>query len=60
MGSQEHNMVVLRQIIKHIPKKLIERLKHQHKIQALKEKELETSPLIRLAAVQMQFDFGDI
>ena len=33
MGSQEHNMVVLGQIVKHIPKKLIEKLKNQHKIQ---------------------------
>lgn len=27
MGSQEHNMVVLGQIVKHIPGKLIEKLK---------------------------------
>ena len=33
MGSQEHNMVVLGQIVKHIPKKLIEKLKNKHKIQ---------------------------
>ena len=33
MGSQEHHMVVLGQIVKHIPKKLIEKLKNQHKIQ---------------------------
>ena len=33
MGSQEHNMVVLGQIVKLIPKKLIEKLKNQHKIQ---------------------------
>lgn len=33
MGSQEHNMVVLGQIVKHIPKKLIEKLKKMHKIQ---------------------------
>ena len=26
MGSQEHNMLVLGQIVKHIPKKLIEKL----------------------------------
>ena len=31
MGSQEHNMVVLGQIVKHIPKKLIEKLKNKHK-----------------------------
>ena len=33
MGSQEHHMAVLGQIVKHIPKKLIEKLKNQHKIQ---------------------------
>ena len=32
MGSQEHHMAVLGQIVKHIPKKLIEKLKNQHKI----------------------------
>ena len=31
MGSQEHHMAVLGQIVKHIPKKLIEKLKNQHK-----------------------------
>ena len=31
MGSQEHNMEVLGQIVKHIPKKLIEKLKNKHK-----------------------------
>jgi len=33
MGSQEHHMAVLGQIVKHIPKKLIEKLKNKHKIQ---------------------------
>ena len=33
MGSQEHNMVVLGQIVKHIPGKLIEKLKGKYKIQ---------------------------
>ena len=33
MGSQEHHMAVLGQIVKLIPKKLIEKLKNQHKIQ---------------------------
>ena len=33
MGSQEHNMGVQGQIVKHIPKKLIEKLKNKHKIQ---------------------------
>ena len=33
MGSQEHNLAVLGQIVKHIPKKLIEKLKVKHKIQ---------------------------
>lgn len=32
MGSHEHNMVVPGQIIKHIPEKLIEKLKDKHKI----------------------------
>ena len=32
MGSQEHNMVVLGQIVKHIPGKLIEKLKGKYKI----------------------------
>ena len=31
MGSREHNMVVLGQIVKYIPKKLIEKLKNKHK-----------------------------
>ena len=33
MGSQEHNMVVSGQIVKHISKKLIKKLKNKHKIQ---------------------------
>lgn len=33
MSSQEHNMAVLGQIVKHIPAKLIEKLKAKHKIQ---------------------------
>ena len=33
MGSQEHHMAVPGQIVKLIPKKLIEKLKNQHKIQ---------------------------
>ena len=33
MGSQEHNLAVLGQIVKYIPKKLIEKLKVRHKIQ---------------------------
>lgn len=33
MDSQEHNMVVLGQIFKQIPAKLIEKLKNKHKIQ---------------------------
>ena len=33
MGSQEHHMAVLGQIVKLIPKKLIEKLKNKHKIQ---------------------------
>ena len=34
MGSQERNMVVLGQIVNHIPGKLIEKLKGKYKIQA--------------------------
>ena len=33
MGSQEHNLAVLGQIVKHIPGKLIEKLKAKYKIQ---------------------------
>ncbi len=33
MSSQKNNMAVLGQIVKHIPAKLIERLKAKHKIQ---------------------------
>ena len=33
MNPQEHNMAVLGQIVKHIPKKLIEKLKNRYKIQ---------------------------
>ena len=33
MGSQEYNLAVLWQIVKHIPGKLIEKLKIKHKIQ---------------------------
>ena len=33
MGSQEHNLAVLGQIVKHIPGKLIEKLKGKYKIQ---------------------------
>lgn len=33
MGSQEYNLAVLGQIVKHIPGKLIEKLKIKHKIQ---------------------------
>ena len=33
MGSQERNMAVLGQIVKHIPGKLIEKLKGKYKIQ---------------------------
>ena len=33
MNPQEHNMAVLGQIVKHIPKKLVEKLKNKHKIQ---------------------------
>ena len=33
MGSQEYNLAVLGQIVKHIPRKLIEKLKVKHKIQ---------------------------
>ena len=33
MGSQEHNLAVLGQIVKHIPGRLIEKLKVKHKIQ---------------------------
>ena len=33
MSPQEHNMAVLGQIVKYIPKKLIEKLKNKYKIQ---------------------------
>ena len=33
MGSPEHNLAVLGQIVKHIPKKLIEKLRVKYKIQ---------------------------
>ena len=33
MGSQEHILAVLGQIVKHIPGKLIEKLKGKYKIQ---------------------------
>ena len=33
MGSQEYNLAVLGQIVKHIPKKLIEKLRGKYKIQ---------------------------
>lgn len=51
MSSQEHNMVVLGQIVKHIPAKLIEKLKDKHKIQTRSFS--ETSHVVAMIFAQL-------
>ena len=51
MSSQEHNMAVLGQIVKHIPAKLIEKLKGKHKIQTRSFS--ETSHVVAMIFAQL-------
>ena len=51
MESPEHNMVVLGQIVKLIPRKLIEKLKNKHKIQTRKFS--ETSHVVAMIFAQL-------
>lgn len=51
MDSQEHNMVVLGQIVKLIPKKLIEKLKNKYKIQTRSFS--ETSHVVAMIFAQL-------
>ena len=51
MGSQEHNLAVLGQIVKHIPGKLIEKLKVKHKIQTRSFS--ETSHVVAMIFAQL-------
>jgi hypothetical protein len=51
MSSQEHNMAVLGQIVKHIPAKLIEKLKAKHKIQTRSFS--ETSHVVAMIFAQL-------
>ena len=51
MSSQEHNMAVLGQIVKHIPAKLIEKLKAKHKIQTRSFS--ETSHVVAMLFAQL-------
>ena len=51
MSSQEHNMAVLGQIVKHIPAKLIEKLKSKYRIQTRSFS--ETSHVVAMLFAQL-------
>ena len=51
MSSQEHNMAVLGQIVKHIPAKLIEKLKVKYRIQTRSFS--ETSHVVAMLFAQL-------
>ena len=51
MSSPEHNLAVLGQIVKHIPRKLIEKLKVRHKIQTRSFS--ETSHVVAMIFAQL-------